>query len=156
MAPEIPTAIYKLAATGLPVCPTCSLCGLHPMSDTGFEHAVAAPRTEAKSSIMPQFSGPFIPRPAETTISASAMVTFPDTFSTLCTLIPKSASFKDGVKLSSVNEDAFSINPKEFFAIPNTFTAVLISVKLNALFEKAVLLTWKGEVLSGNATTLDA
>jgi len=31
----------------------------------------------AKSSIIPQFSGPFNPLPAETTISASAIETFP-------------------------------------------------------------------------------
>ena len=71
-------------------------------------------------------------------------------------MIPKSASFNDGAKLSSVIAAAFSTNPKEFLAIPNTFTGVEISVILKALFEKAVLFTWKGEVLSGNATTFEA
>ena len=55
MAPEIPTAIYKLVATGFPVCPTCSACGLQPKSETGLEQAVAAPKTAAKSSIKFQF-----------------------------------------------------------------------------------------------------
>src|SRR6188508_1375082 len=55
----------------MPVCPTCSECGRHPASDTGLEQAVAAPSMAASSSTIPQFSGPFIPRPAETTNSAS-------------------------------------------------------------------------------------
>jgi hypothetical protein len=57
IAPEIPMATYKLVATGFPVCPTCSLCGLQPKSETGLEQAVAAPNVDAKSSSMPQFSG---------------------------------------------------------------------------------------------------
>src|SRR5476651_1365089 len=71
MAPEIPIAIYKFGLTAIPVCPTCSLCGLQPESETGFEQAVAAPNNPANSSTIPQFSGPFNPRPPETTISAS-------------------------------------------------------------------------------------
>src|SRR5699024_923508 len=71
MAPEIPTATYNFGLMAIPVCPTCSECGLQPASDTGFEQAVAAPSASASSSINPQFSGPFMPRPAETTISAS-------------------------------------------------------------------------------------
>ena len=51
------------------------------MSETGLEHAVAAPNVSARSSIKFQFSGPFIPLPAETTISASAIEICPDTFS---------------------------------------------------------------------------
>src|SRR5690554_7254354 len=77
--------MYKLEATGFPVCPTCSSRGLQSKSETGLEQAVAAPKTSANSSIIPQFSGPFNPRPPETTISASAMVTFPVTFSTFST-----------------------------------------------------------------------
>ena len=74
MAPEIPIAMYMLVATGFPVCPTCSPCGLHPRSETGLEQAVAAPNTPAKSSINPQFYGPLSPLPPETTTSASAIV----------------------------------------------------------------------------------
>ena len=90
MAPEIPMAMYKFVATGFPVCPTCSPCGLQPKSETGLEHAVAAPRTSANSSTIPQFSGPFKPLPAETTTSASAMVTFPIALSTLVDFTPNS------------------------------------------------------------------
>ena len=43
----------------------------HPISATGLEHAVVAPNESAKSSTIPQFSGPFNPLPAETTSSAS-------------------------------------------------------------------------------------
>ena len=56
-------------------------CGLQPKSDTGLEQAVAAPST-SQFFYHAQFSGHFSPRPAETTISASAMVTFPEDFST--------------------------------------------------------------------------
>ena len=70
-------AIYKFGATALPVCPTCSECGLHPISETGFEHAVAAPKISASSSIIFQFSGPFKPRPADTITSASERDIFP-------------------------------------------------------------------------------
>ena len=77
-------------ATGFPVCPTCSPCGLQPKSETGLEHAVAAPKTSANSSTIPQFSGPFKPLPAETTTSASAMVTFPMALSMLIDFTPGS------------------------------------------------------------------
>ena len=103
--------MYKLVATGFPVCPTCSPCGLHPKSETGFEQAVAAPKTPANSSIIPQFSGPFIPRPADTTISASAIAIFPELFSTEVTFTPKSFASMIGLKASSVNELAFSKIP---------------------------------------------
>ena len=52
------------------------------MSETGFEHAVAAPNVFAKSSIIFQFSGPLRPLPAETTISASAIEISPEPCST--------------------------------------------------------------------------
>jgi len=111
MAPEIPTAIYKLVATGFPVCPTCSACGLQPKSETGLEQAVAAPKSAAKSSIKFQSSGPFYPRPPDTTISASAIDTFPDAFSIDSTFIPKSWSPMFGLKVSSVKVDALSKMP---------------------------------------------
>ena len=71
MAPEMPTAMYRLGRIAMPVCPTCSWWGRQPMSDTGREQAVVAPMESARSSMMPQFSGPLRPRPAETTSSAS-------------------------------------------------------------------------------------
>ena len=60
-----------------PVCPTCSLCGRQCASATGRLQAVAACKVFASSSTIPQFSGPFIPRPALTTISASVSGTSP-------------------------------------------------------------------------------
>jgi hypothetical protein len=45
-----------------------------------------------------------------------------------------------GLKSSSVNVDAFSKNPYEFFARPNTFTSVSISVMLNAFLKETFLL----------------
>ena len=113
IAPEIPIAIYKFDETGFPVCPTCSLWGLQPKSETGFEHAVAAPKTSAKFSMRCQFSGPFNPLPPETTISASAIVTLFDVFSTENTLFLLSEMLKLKSEISvSVG---FSFRPKEFF-----------------------------------------
>src|SRR5690606_11261803 len=154
MAPEIPMAMYKFAATGFPVCPTCSPCGLQPISDTGLEQAVAAPKTSANSSIMPQFSGPFNPLPPDTTISASAMATLPFTLSTDSTLI--SEATKEGLKASSVAFPVDSTKPKELFDRPMIFTSVLICVNSNALFVNAVRLTVNGETEVGTSTTLDA
>jgi hypothetical protein len=62
----------------IPVCPTCSLCGRQCASATGRLQASAAPSVSASSSTMPQFSGPFMPRPALTTTSASVSATFPE------------------------------------------------------------------------------
>ena len=76
------------------------------MSETGFEQAVAAPKVLARSSIKFQFSGPFIPLPAETTISASAMDIFPETFSEDSTEREESAT--ETRKSSSVSEVLFS------------------------------------------------
>ena len=106
IAPEIPIAIYKLEATGLPVWPTCSLCGRQPRSETGLEQAVAAPKTSAKSSIRFQFSGPLRPRPPEITISASAIETLSEDLSTdvTSTLSLKSPILKSRI----VFDDSFS------------------------------------------------
>ena len=60
--------------------------GRQPISDTGLEQAVAAPKVAAKSSIKCQFSGPFKPLPPDTTTSASAMLTCPVAASTAVTL----------------------------------------------------------------------
>ena len=73
-------AIYKFGLIATPVCPTCSWCGRQPISATGREQAVAAPKDFAKFSIIPQFSGPFNPLPAETTSSASGKRISPSGF----------------------------------------------------------------------------
>src|SRR5690606_730676 len=101
------------------------------------------------------FSGPFNPLPPETTISASAMVTFPDAFSTDSTFTLKSLSFNDGEKASSDAAPWASFTPNEFFERPIILISVLISVILKALLVKAVLFTLKGDVFSGRATTFD-
>src|SRR5690606_32540592 len=120
------------------------------------EHAVAAPSAVAKSSIRCQFSGPFNPRPPDTTISASAIVTFPVAFSVDSTFTAKSASFSVGLKSATDGDEALSDNPYEFFASAITFTSVEISVTLKALFENALRFTWNGDVDTGSPTTFDA
>ena len=113
IAPEIPIAMYKFDDTGLPVCPTCSPWGLQPKSETGFEHAVAPPRTSARFSTKCQFSGPFNPLPPETTISASAIVTLLVALSIDFTLFLDSGI----LKFISTTSDftGFSFRPNEFF-----------------------------------------
>ena len=56
------------------------------MSATGRLHAVVAPNSVASSSMMDQFSGPFIPLPADTTNSASGNGTIPSSLFTSITL----------------------------------------------------------------------
>ena len=85
--------MYKLDATGFPVCPTCSLWGLQPISLTGFEHAVAAPKNALLTlQSFPNFQDLLSPLPPETTISASAMVILSVALSTetTSTFTPKS------------------------------------------------------------------
>ena len=137
----------------MPVCPTCSLCGLQPISDTGLEQAVAAPRVSAKVSIISQFSGPLRPLPAETTISASAIVTLPVSFS-----IFKILWFDGALSTLNVSTDAslmLSISPKELEETPIILRSSIISVEENALLVKHVLLTINGSMLSGRSITLD-
>ena len=139
--------------TGLPVWPTCSLCGLHPISDTGFEHAVAAPRTSASSSTKCQFSGPFNPLPAETTTSASAIVTFPLCFSIFDTVIVDDIS---SIWKSSIFPcPLFSIKPNELAEILMIFISPVSSVEEKPLLVKQLLFTVNGSKLSGIPTTLD-
>ncbi len=90
IAPEIPIAIYKFGLIVIPVCPTCSLCGLQCISLTGFEQAVAAPNALAKSSTKCQFSGPFKPRPPLITNSASVNAILPLALDTSIDLVLKS------------------------------------------------------------------
>src|SRR5690606_9606051 len=121
---------------------------------TGLEQAVAAPSTFAKSSSIPQFSGPFNPLPPETTISASAMLTLLEALSTESTCTPLSGIL--GEKSSAVALAECSFNPKELLETPTIFTSVSMLVKLKALLVKAVRFTVKGDVLVGASTTFDA
>ena len=154
IAPEIPIAIYKLEATGFPVWPTCSLCGLQPKSETGLEQAVAAPKTSASSSIIPQFSGPFKPRPPETTISAFAILTLSVDLSTDSTESPYYGIADE--KSSTEALPPVSTKPKELLDRPTTLTSVVISILAKALFVNADRLTVNGATLDGASTTLDA
>src|SRR5690606_35110502 len=90
--------ISKWGPSAILVCQTCTSCGRHPASDTGLEHAVAAPNTSANSSIIAQFSGPLSPLPADTTISASGRVILSVARTISCTIVPKSDSAKLGTK----------------------------------------------------------
>ena len=85
------------------------------------EHAVAANNTSANSSIRFQFSGPFIPLPADTIISASANETLP--LETSCPFI---------VMLPSFTDSTFSIwQFSEFSIISNALGAkVIIAISL--------------------------
>ena len=82
------------------------------------------------------------------------MVTLPVVLSTDVEVIPQ--LMIAGEKVSSLPDTVCSSKPKEFLANPITFTAVLISELLNALLEKDFLLTTKGAVVLGKATTLVA
>src|SRR5678815_4508076 len=58
IAPEIPTATYRLGLTCRPVCPIWSLCGRHPSSVTARVAPTAAlPNAAARSSTSLKFSG---------------------------------------------------------------------------------------------------
>ena len=138
-------------ATGFPVCPTCSLCGLHPKSETGFEQAVAAPRISASSSIIAQFSGPFNPRPADTTTSASAIVTLSFALSMEVTLVDDVV--KLGANASICAAAFFSTIPNELLDTPTILIGVDISVLQNALLVNAVRFTVNGFRFDGVATT---
>src|SRR5687767_3430967 len=74
------------------------------MSATGREQAVVAPNTPASSSTIFQFSAPFKPRPALTTISASGRGTVPPLvfdFTSL-TVIREFAEERSGLKSVTV------------------------------------------------------
>ena len=145
--------MYKFEDTGLPVWPTCSLWGLQPISETGLEQAVAAPSVSASDSIIAQFSGPLSPLPAETTISASAIVTDPVSFSIFNIFWFESIPFI--FIISFLGLFGFSTIPKEFEVILIIFISEFNSVKEKALFVKQVLFTVNGLLLSGNSTTFE-
>lgn len=72
--PLIPQAIYKVGVIVLPVCPTCSECGLHPLSTTALVAPTAPFYSSASSSINLKFSAFLKPNPPATTTSASVML----------------------------------------------------------------------------------
>src|SRR5881628_1293786 len=79
IAPEMPTAIYRVGLTVLPVWPTWSACGRQPASTTARDAPTAArpPNAAASSSSTLKFAGSFKPRPPEMTIGASATSSVP-------------------------------------------------------------------------------
>ena len=70
-APEIPQAIYNLGVTVEPVCPTCLDWGIQPESTAALEQPTVPPKRPASSLSISKFSGFFMPRPPDTTTSAS-------------------------------------------------------------------------------------
>ena len=142
-----------MVETGFPVCPTCSLWGLHPKSETGLEHAVAALSVFAKSSIIFQFSGPFIPLPAETTISASSILTEPLESSTDSKTIPD--SMKSFSMFSIIGSDLFLFTPNEFLEMLKILISEFILISQKALLEKVLLFTINGDKEDGIETTLE-
>ena len=62
----------------------------------------------------------------------------------------------EGEKSSEEAFPLFSTKPNELFETPIILTSVFICVISKALFVKAVRFTVKGEVLEGEAITLDA
>ena len=94
-----------------------------------------------------QFSGPFNPLPPETTISASAIVTLFDVFSTEDTLFLLSEMLKLKSEISvSVG---FSFRPKEFFETAKILLFLVISTVSKALFVNVFLTTTKLLSLTG-------
>ena len=72
IAPEIPTAMYKLGLTVFPVCPTCIECGISSqVSTAALDAPTAAPNLSAISSRWLKFAGEPIPLPPEMMMFAS-------------------------------------------------------------------------------------
>src|SRR5690348_11474370 len=153
MAPEMPMAIYKFGAIAIPVCPTCSLCGRQCASATGRLQAVAACNTFASSSTMPQFSGPFKPRPALTTISASVKGTSPLALDTPVTFILGSSAVMEDVTTSAVPPVSATWYAFGFNAM--ILTGVFTAILAKALPENTFFLTTNPLDVSGNATAPD-
>src|SRR5205809_4072353 len=70
IAPEMPTATYRVGLTVLPVCPTWSACGRHPASTTARDAPTAArpAKAAASASNTLKLAGSLSPRPPDTTI----------------------------------------------------------------------------------------
>src|SRR5690606_6976461 len=131
--------MYKLGLMVIPVCPTCSEWGLQSMSLTGFEQAVAAPNESASSSIIPQFSGPFIPRPADTTNSASVNVILPAALVLLTIVVPVPVGLT--LIFSSAQVTLFSFKLVLLGVIAITFLSEFKATLANPFPEKTPLLT---------------
>ena len=93
------------------------------MSLTGRLHAVVASKVVASSSTMPQCSGPFKPRPAETTRTASGRGTDPSLLDAL-----KPVTFNDASPTSGANDSTSATappvsTPKALGVVVMTFTS---------------------------------
>src|SRR5690606_7417256 len=137
-------------AMAIPVCPTCSLCGRQCASATGRLHARAACNVFARSSTIPQFSGPFSPLPALTTISASVRGISPLDLLTLVTFTRPASTVVSKGTTSALPSPAVILYAFGFSAI--TLTSVLIAILANAFPEKTLFLTVNPFAVSGNAT----
>src|SRR2546426_10363497 len=73
IAPEMPTATYRVGLTVLPVCPTWSAWGRHPASTTARDAPTAArpAKAAASSSNTLKLAGSLSPRPPDTMMGAS-------------------------------------------------------------------------------------
>src|SRR2546427_104896 len=79
IAPEMPTATYRVGLTVLPVCPTWSAWGRHPASTTARDAPTAArpAKAAASSSNTLKLAGSLSPRPPDTMMGASATSSVP-------------------------------------------------------------------------------
>src|SRR5690606_5135986 len=113
---------------------------------------VAAPKTLASSSISPQFSGPFNPRPPDTTISASAN----DTLSvarTISLMIVFKLFSIPGLNSTISGWTSCVFNSYEFGVSDITLLAAFNSVNAKALLENVTLFTVRlSPLTSGSAT----
>ena len=119
------------------------------ISDTGLLHAVAAPKSLARSVTNPQFSGPFRPRPPETTISASERDTSPSTF-----FVETTFTLAEGVVATNGFTEAIAsilVTGNEFGLRVIIFIAVLIPTCAKALPPNTFFLTTKPLLVSGKS-----
>ena len=96
---------------------------------------------------MPQFSGPFNPRPPLTTILASVNGISPSTLWVAVTLIEAAGIAIDNA--STAQAPSCMCTPKQFWLIEITLTGVSILICANAFPEKTVLVTVNPLLVSG-------
>src|SRR5690606_28008702 len=100
----------------------------------------------------PQFSGPFRPRPPETTSSASVSGTAPVTLLVSFTCTPKSLSSKLTSSFSTVAEPSPFFTGKVLGIRVTTLISLVTLTWAKALPEKTVFFTTKPLAVSGCAT----
>ena len=110
---------------------------------------MAAPNTLARSKIIPQFSGPFKPRPPLTTISASVNGTSPLTLFT-AVIFTLGSSIETATATTSATPSPMVVW-KLFGFKEITLIGEVIFIWANALPLKTVFFTVKPLVVSGNA-----